>query len=213
MVDLSDVRKEYGMKELRASDLETDPFQQFHKWYNLAQQHEVTEANAMVLATVDSQCRPSQRLLLLKHYDQQGFVFYTNYGSRKAKDLALNQAASLLFWWKTEEQQIRIEGNVSKISNQESNTYFNSRDKLSRIAAMASNQSQVLNSKQQLIDEYERLVEQYQQQEKIPCPDYWGGYRLVPTVFEFWQGGKNRLHDRFRYSLDNQNWRIERLAP
>lgn len=213
MTDLSDVRQEYGKKELRLDDLQSDPYKQFDAWYQARQRNGIADANAMVLATTDSNGQPSQRIVLLKYFDANGFVFFTNYNSRKGAELAENNAASLLFWWRSQEQQIRIEGRVQKIAAADSDAYFNSRDKLARIGAIASHQSQVIKDKAALIDEVERLQSKYKGQEHITCPDYWGGYCLQAHAFEFWQGGKHRLHDRFRYTRLDDSWKIERLAP
>jgi len=213
MADIGGTRKEYGLGELRRSNLEEDPFAQFDKWYQAAVQSGVLEVNAMTLATVNQDKQPSQRLLLLKLYDKQGFVFYTNYNSRKAVEITENPQASLLFWWQSREQQIRIEGKIEKIAENVSDEYFASREKTSRYAAIASPQSQVLESKEDLVDRYEEVKQQYLDKESIPRPDYWGGYRLIPNTFEFWQGGSNRLHDRFRYTHVNDTWMLERLAP
>jgi pyridoxamine 5'-phosphate oxidase len=166
----------------------------------------------MTVATVAPDGQPSQRIVLLKHVDQSGFVFYTNYSSRKASEIDTNPKISLHFPWHVVERQIKVCGVAEKVSQAESLRYFTSRPKGSQLAAAASPQSQVISSRSLLLNEFERLKQKFREGE-IPLPDFWGGYRVVPSEIEFWQGGQNRLHDRFRYSRSGDAWEIDRLAP
>lgn len=209
MTDLSDVRKEYGLSRLDRDTLAADPIEQFDRWYQDASKT-ISEANAMILATA-YQGRTSQRLLLLKSYDHDGFVFYTNYSSRKAAEIEHNPQGSLLFWWKSIERQVRIEGRIEKVDAAMSDQYFASRSRDAQLGAIASKQSQVIPDRKALEDEYQRCKDAHPGH--IQRPAFWGGYRLIPDYYEFWQGGANRLHDRFCYRPDNQHWLIQRLAP
>lgn len=211
-IKIADIRKEYKLKSLLEMDVDADPIRQFKQWWNETLLSNIEEPNAMTLATANKQGKPSARIVLLKGLSNDGFVFFTNYLSRKADELKENSQTALLFFWKELERQIRIEGTVSKISEEESTEYFLSRPTLSKIGAWSSPQSTVIANR----DELERKVTKYQQQfsnGEIPRPPHWGGYVVKPTVIEFWQGRPNRLHDRLQYTLSNQKWIIERLAP
>jgi pyridoxamine 5'-phosphate oxidase len=206
------LRQEYRLFELVESAVSSDPMQQFGAWFNDAEAAAVHEANAMTLATVSPTGQPSARTVLLKGLDQ-GFVFYTNYESRKGGDLAANPKAALLFFWKELERQVRVEGEVTKISREETGRYFTSRPAGSRLGALASPQSAVVANRASLEERFDQVAGSHPG-DSIPLPDFWGGYRLTPTMFEFWQGRPNRLHDRLRYLPDDRGaWRIERLAP
>ena len=210
---LESLRREYLKGGLHRKDLTPDPFDQFDLWMQQAIDLDITDANAMTVATVGADNQPSQRIVLLKHVDKAGFVFYTNYGSRKAQDLAANPRISLHFPWHSIERHVKVGGTASKISAAESLKYFLSRPQDSQIAALASRQSSVLTSRTVLLNQFEAMKQKFQAGD-MPLPDFWGGFRVVPTEIEFWQGGANRLHDRFRYKrLADNNWQIDRLAP
>ena len=212
-MDLKSLRREYLQGGLSRQDLESDPFEQFSKWMQQAIDLQLADPTAMTIATVAENGQPSQRIVLLKHFDAQGFVFYTNYRSRKASELDANPRISLHFPWHSIDRQIKICGKASKIPMTESLKYFASRPKDSQLAALASEQSQKLTSRTVLINQFESLKQKFQAG-KIPIPDFWGGYRVNAHEIEFWQGGANRLHDRFRYQLTaDGNWEIDRLAP
>lgn len=212
MLNISTLRKEYRLKSLDISNLNADPFLQFNHWFQEAQNAQVLEANAMTLATASSQGRPSCRTVLLKGIDSKGLLFFTNYDSRKGIELASNPFACVTFYWSELERQVIIDGRVEKISREESQAYFNLRPRGSQLSAWASHQDQVISSREDLEESYHRYENMYAG-EAIPLPPYWGGYRLLPDRFEFWQGRVNRLHDRFRYLLKNDVWHIDRLAP
>ncbi len=207
----ADLRKEYRLATLDESDVASSPLAQFDKWFKEALRADLPEPNAMTLATCDTDARPSARVVLIKGYDERGFVFFTNYESHKAHDLTANNRAALLFFWPELERQIRIQGRVEKISAADSENYYRSRPLASRIGAWASPQSQVMPSRTAL----EARVAAFQAEygDNPPRPPHWGGYRVVPQVMEFWQGRRNRLHDRLQYRLNNGSWKIERLAP
>jgi pyridoxamine 5'-phosphate oxidase len=211
--DLANLRRDYGRLGLRRQDLDDDPVAQFRLWLGEATAAALSEPNAMVLATNDGR-RCSSRTVLLKAFDQRGLVFFTNHGSRKASDIAANAHVSLLFPWYGLERQVGVIGTASRISAAESLAYFTSRPHGSRLGAWVSQQSAVISSRQLLELEWERMRRRFADGE-IPLPSFWGGYRVVPTEFEFWQGRPNRLHDRFRYSRADAQapWAIERLAP
>lgn len=212
MSDLSDMRKSYERAELNESDATSAPLQIFDKWFKEALKAKVPEPNAMTLATVSADGRPSTRVLLIKSYDNQGLVWFTNYNSRKGKELDNNPYAAIQFHWPELERVIRIEGKVEKISAQESDAYFAKRPLDSRIGAWASPQSQVIPSRALLVENAARYAAKFLL--RPPRPDHWGGYRLTPDTWEFWQGRKSRLHDRLRYRLtDEGDWMLERLAP
>ncbi|MCY7327298.1 MAG: pyridoxamine 5'-phosphate oxidase [Saprospiraceae bacterium] len=213
-LDLTALRENYARQTLSKTDVVPDPIAQFAAWFREVLDSQLREPNAMTLATATRAGRPSARTVLLKGFDPQGFVFYTNYGSKKGQELAENPLAALLFTWLELERQIRIEGQVEKITPEESLTYFQSRPKASQIGAWVSQQSQVIADRAVMETEAAQLREQYAATDVLPLPPFWGGYRLRPDLFEFWQGRRSRLHDRIQYSLlAAGDWRIERLAP
>jgi len=208
---IADLRKSYERAELSEDASQADPLRQFEQWLNEAIAGELPEPNAMTLATVSSDLRPSTRVVLIKGYDARGIVWYTNYDSRKGRELAGNPQAALQFHWVELERVVRIEGRVEKVSAQDSDTYFNSRPLDSRIGAWASPQSEVISGRSVLVANAAKFGAQFLLQP--PRPPHWGGYRLVPDRWEFWQGRKSRLHDRLRYTLQEGHWLRERLAP
>ena len=212
MPSYADLRKDYTLAGLAEKDLARDPFRQFEKWFAEAQAAKVPEPNAMVLASCTPDGRPSTRTVLLKALDGRGFVFYTNYESRKGRELAGNARASLLFPWIAMERQVMVEGTASRVTREESDAYFHSRPRLSQLAAWASNQSSVIGDRALLESAMKALEKQYAGTD-VPLPPNWGGYRLAPESVEFWQGRRSRLHDRLRYRRDKDGWAIERLAP
>jgi pyridoxamine 5'-phosphate oxidase len=233
---IADLRREYSLTGLRRRDLEADPIVQFRKWFDqasgarasgrvrkffirlykrllLASGAEALDLTAMTLATVDKQGRPSARVVLLKGVDQRGFVFFTNYGSRKGRELTENPQAALVFYWPDQERQVCIAGEVNKLPPAESDAYFRTRPRGSRLAAWASEQSSTVKDRAALEEKWQQREVQYAGQE-IPRPPFWGGYLLAPVRIEFWQGRPNRLHDRFRYTQQpDKTWLIERLSP
>lgn len=212
MSNLASLRKNYERAELDESASHADPLQQFDQWFQEALHAEVPEPNAMTVATVSSDLRPSTRIVLIKNYDANGITWFTNYASRKGRELAGNPFAALQFHWVELERVVRIEGVVEKISDEESDAYFHSRPLDSRIGAWASPQSQVISGRGVLIANAAKYGMQFLLQP--PRPPHWGGYRLKPTLWEFWQGRKSRLHDRLRYSQNpDATWVRERLAP
>ena len=212
-MELENLRREYLLGGLNRKNLLADPIKQFELWLQQAIDMEIHDPTAMVVATVSSSGQPSQRIVLLKHLDANGFVFFTNYGSRKAKEISENSKVSLLFPWNDIERQVKIKGQAQKISAKESLKYFLSRPHESQLAAWASEQSQPLSSKQVLLTQFAHMKEKFAKGE-VPLPDFWGGIRVSPHSMEFWQGGENRLHDRFEYSLQkDMSWSIQRLAP
>ena len=214
-MDLSQLRQEYRQAGLRRRDLHSDPVEQFRLWFQQAQAAELLEPNAMVLGTTDGQ-RPTSRTVLLKAFDERGFVFFTNYGSRKATDIAAQPQVSLLFPWYGLARQVAILGPAARISAAESLAYFTSRPFGSQIGAWVSQQSQVISSRSLLEQTWQELKQRFREG-GVPLPGGWGGYRVEPQEFEFWQGRENRLHDRFRYRRAAEGadagWLIERLAP
>ena len=208
---LGDLRREYA-RTLDPATLDADPVAQFRKWYADAERAQLLEPNAMSLATADASGRPSARIVLLKGIDARGFVFFTDYRSRKARELEANPRAALTFLWKELDRQVRATGDVEVVTREESAAYFRTRPRGSRLGAWASEQSAVLSDRTTLEREVAKLDAQFPGDE-IPLPPHWGGYRVVPNEFEFWQGRENRLHDRFRYTRDGNAWRIERLSP
>lgn len=210
MSPISEIRKDYILRSFNESDAHSNAINQFTQWWEEAITSNITEANAMTLATSSSDGVPSARIVLLKGYDDNGFVFFTNYDSYKAQQLAENPRACLVFFWKELERQVRITGVIDKIKKEISEEYFNSRPEMSRVSAIASPQSQVIKNRDWLDEEVKRIL----RSGAISCPDNWGGYVVRPITIEFWQGRANRLHDRLQYSLeDNGEWKIERLAP
>jgi len=210
-MDLESLRREYS-GGLQRENLSEDPFQQFERWMKEALEFGIHDPTAMTIATVSADGQPSQRIVLLKHFDHEGLVFYTNYGSRKAKELSNNPKISLHFPWHGMDRQVKVCAEATKVSVAESLKYFSSRPKDSQIAALASRQSETLSSRTLLMSQFESMRQKFKNGE-IPFPDFWGGYRAIPTEFEFWQGSENRLHDRFRYLRSDQGWAIDRLAP
>lgn len=210
--NLEELRKNYKLKSLDTKDVKLNPFEQFSEWFDEVLNSGLIEPNAMILATADKNGKPSVRTLLLKSFNEKGFIFYTNYESRKGKELANNNNAMILFYWPELERQVRIEGKVEKISRKESEKYFRTRPFKSKVGAWASKQSEVINSRFTIIKKFLFYLAKFHSKE-IPIPEFWGGYILIPDNFEFWQGRPNRLHDRIRYTLDNGIWIIERLSP
>jgi len=210
-MNLHDLRQEYKRGSLDEEHAESDPLKQFGRWWDEALAAEVPEANAMTLATADPAGKPSARTVLLKGYDARGFVFFTNYESRKGQELDSNPLAALLFFWRELERQVRIEGRVERVADEESDTYFRSRPLASRIGAWASPQSKVISSRAWLLA---RSAEMGLRHGTAPSrPQYWGGYRVSPVAFEFWQGRPSRLHDRLLYTYKEGSWTRSRLAP
>ena len=210
-MNIADLRKSYEKAELSEDASAADPLQQFERWLNEAIHSEVPEPNAMTVATVASNMRPSTRVVLIKGYDARGIVWYTNYDSRKGQELAGNPFAALQFHWVELERVVRIEGRMEKISEADSDAYFHSRPLDSRIGAWASPQSQVIDGRTVLVTNAAKYAAQFML--NPPRPPHWGGYRLVPDEWQFWQGRKSRLHDRLRYRLSEGDWVRERLAP
>jgi pyridoxamine 5'-phosphate oxidase len=211
-MSISSIRKDYQLQSLSESDVKQDPIEQFGKWWDEAIASSIDEVNAMTLSTVTAEGKPSARIVLLKGFDERGFVFFTNYESNKGAQLTANPFASLVFFWKELERQVRIEGICEKVSEQESDDYFHSRPIGSQLGACASPQSRVIESRRVIENNLEKLQDQYRDME-IPRPAHWGGYRVVPQAIEFWQGRSSRLHDRIKYTKENQSWKIVRLAP
>ena len=235
-MSIADLRREYNLTGLRRRDLDSDAIAQFQRWFDQAtgarasgrarkffiklyksifmiQDVEQLDVNAMTLATADREGRPSARVVLLKGLDSRGFIFYTNYNSRKGRELEENPEASLVFYWPDQERQVCVAGKVSKLLTAESEAYFRTRPRGSRIAAWASDQSAVMRDRAELEHKWKQFEDRYPG-EDIPCPQHWGGYVLDPQRLEFWQGRPNRLHDRFRYTRQpDRTWLIERLSP
>lgn len=214
LLDLGGLREDYNRDELLESEAAKDPFQQFAKWFKTAVEAEVPEPNAMVLATSTANGRPSARVVLLKEVEAESFVFYTNYDSRKGQEMAENPRAAMVFNWLQLHRQVRIEGLIQKVSGATSTAYFQSRPKGSQIGAWASPQSRVIPQREILEENVRELEAKYGGEEKLPRPEHWGGYRLIPYTVEFWQGRTSRLHDRILYTLKEQGkWERVRLAP
>ena len=210
-VRTADLRREYSFAGLRRADMHEDPIQQFNHWFQAALAAQVPEPNAMTLSTVDAEGQPSSRIVLLKDISARGFSFYTNYESRKGRELAGNPRAALTIFWPGLERQISIRGAVTKLSREESETYFKSRPIGSRLGAWVSRQSSEVPDRQFLEKRLEEVTAQYG--ENPPLPPYWGGYLVEPVTIEFWQGRPNRLHDRIEYVLEGATWKMRRLAP
>ncbi len=221
---IADIRKDYKLASLEEADVAENPFDQFTRWWNEAVASQIDEVNAMTLATANAAGIPTARIVLLKGYNPNGFIFFTNYESDKGKNLGQNPHAAIVFFWKELERQIRIEGTVEKVSAEESDRYFNSRPASSRIGAWASPQSAVIENRMVIEQNAERYSSIFAN-DSIERPDHWGGYIVKPTSIEFWQGRSSRLHDRIKYTLENSaynaatdtrsdaSWKIERLAP
>lgn len=210
---LKDFRREYTQAGLDIADLDADPLVQFGRWMDQTIQSAIPEPNAMTVATVDTDGQPSQRIVLLKHLDKKGFVFYTNLRSRKARDLQQNPKISLHFPWHFLERQVKVCGTVEALSTAEVLKYFVTRPRESQLGAWASQQSQPISSRELLMKQFESMKQKFSKGE-IPLPDFWGGYRVKPHQIEFWQGGAHRLHDRFQYNLQaDGSWTIQRLEP
>jgi pyridoxamine 5'-phosphate oxidase len=210
---LADMRKDYSLAGLLEKDLARDPFRQFEKWFQEAEAAKVPEPNACTLATAARDGRPSARIVLLKGVDGRGFVFYTNYESRKGRELDANPRATLLFPWVAMERQVIVEGPVSRVSREESEAYFHSRPRASQLGAWASPQSTVVAGRA-VLEESFRVIEKKYEGREVPLPPNWGGFRLAPETVEFWQGRRSRLHDRLRYRREpGGDWVVERLAP
>lgn len=212
MKNIADIRTEYSKKSLEVSDVLPDPLAQFTLWFDEVLTSEVLEPNAMSLATVKADGKPANRIVLLKGIEEGGFVFYTNYNSHKGQELLRNPQASLTFLWAELERQVRIEGTVEKVRPELSDEYFNSRPRSSQIGAWVSPQSQIIESRQQLEKIYVELEQKFEGK-TVERPPHWGGFVLRPEAIEFWQGRPSRLHDRIRYSKEEDNWKIARLAP
>ncbi len=213
MMDISQFRREYLRDGLNRDQLHKDPVQQFTDWFDQARKTNISDPTAMILATVASNGMPSQRTVLLKYYDEKGFVFFTNFGSRKSKEIAENQKVSLLMVWLDLERQVMINGVAKKIATTDSAKYFMSRPKDSQVAAWVSSQSNIISSRKMLMQKFGEMKQKFSEG-KVPLPSFWGGYRVEPTEIEFWQGRENRLHDRFLYTKNHDNlWSVGRLAP
>ncbi|WP_437045392.1 pyridoxamine 5'-phosphate oxidase [Streptomyces sp. enrichment culture] len=213
--DLASMRKQYRAEGLAEADLAATPVEQFARWFRqAATEGGMFEPNAMVVSTADAGGRPSSRTVLLKHFDERGFVFYTNYGSRKARDLAENPHVSLLFPWHPMARQVIVTGEARRTGRDETAAYFRTRPHGSQLGAWASTQSSVVASRAELDAAYAELAARYPEGEQVPVPPHWGGFRVVPRTVEFWQGRENRLHDRLRYVAGADGvWRVERLSP
>ncbi len=209
---LADLRKDYALAGLLEKDLARDPFRQFEKWFQEAEAAKIPEPNAMTLATATRDGRPSARTILLKGFDGRGFVFYSNYESRKGRELDANPHATLVFPWLIVERQVTIEGTIAKVAREESEAYFHSRPRASQLGAWASPQSTIVPGRKVLEDTMKALEAKYAGQE-VPPPPHWGGWRLAPETVEFWQGRRSRLHDRLRYRRAKDGWTVERVAP
>ncbi len=211
---IADLRKDYTLQGLHENDVDTNPFVQFKRWFDEARSSQLSEPNAMTLATTTQEGQPSARIVLLKDFDARGFVFYTNYNSHKGQELAENPQAALVFWWAELERQVRVCGHVEKVSDTESDTYYYSRPISSRLGAWASEQSEVIENREVLEQRLKELESKYLDS-YVPRPAHWGGLRVIPFEIEFWQGRPSRLHDRLRYTLNEEDgtWKIERLSP
>ncbi|MBX9850581.1 MAG: pyridoxamine 5'-phosphate oxidase [Cytophagaceae bacterium] len=212
MKNLADIRNEYKLRELDKKHVNADPLRQVEQWLNEAINAGLYEPTAMVLATVSKNGKPSSRVLLAKGITNEGLIFYTNYTSKKAREISANSFGAINFFWPELERQVRLEGSIEKISREESEKYFQSRPKGSQIGAVVSSQSEVIESRD-LLEKMKVELEKKYEEKNIPCPDNWGGYILKPDYFEFWQGRPSRLHDRIIFVKENYSWKIQRLAP
>ncbi|MFF4243849.1 pyridoxamine 5'-phosphate oxidase [Streptomyces sp. NPDC001822] len=208
------MREQYRSEDFTEKDLAADPMDQFARWFGeVARGGVLHEPNAMVVSTAAPDGRPSSRTVLLKQYDGRGFVFFTNYGSRKGRELTANPYVSLLFPWHPLARQVVVTGTAARVGREETVAYFRTRPHGSQLGAWASEQSSVIGSRQELVERYDELAARYPEGEKVPAPPQWGGFRVVPDSIEFWQGHTNRLHDRLRYVREDAGWRVERLSP
>lgn len=213
MTDIGALRQEYTQGGLRRQELNSDPFEQFENWFQRACEAQILEPNAMVLATVSSTAAPTVRTVLLKYFDRSGFVFFTNLESTKAQQIHHNPQVALLFLWLTLERQVQIKGKAVQVSPTEALKYFATRPRGSQLGAWCSQQSRIISSRKLLQMQFDKMQRKFKDRE-VPLPDFWGGYRVIPQQFEFWQGQPNRLHDRFLYSrCEDDHWDIQRLAP
>lgn len=210
--EIAAMREEYGSRELRRAQLAQDPVVQFEQWFAEARELQLHEPNAFALSTLGLDGIPATRTVLMKFFDENGFVFYTNYGSAKAREIEAHPMAGILFPWLALERQVRVEGEVEKVSAAESMKYFASRPRESQIGAWVSDQSSVIDSRSMLMNKLAELRQKFKGGE-VPLPSFWGGYRVKPKRVEFWQGGKGRVHDRFLYTRHDGGWKLERLAP
>src|SRR5688572_4689370 len=211
-VTLADIRKDYSLAGLNEQDLARDPYRQFEKWFQEVEAAKIGEPNAMTLCTSTRDGRPSGRTVLLKGIDGRGFVFFSNYESRKGRELHENPRAALVFPWFALERQVIVEGTVAKVPREESEAYFHTRPRASQLAAWVSQQSTIISGRSVLEDSMKMLEQKYAGRE-VPLPPHWGGWRMAPETVEFWQGRRSRLHDRLRYRREKDAWLIERLAP
>lgn len=209
---ISHHREEYEKGVLHKKDLLSSPFEQLQQWLELAVSENLTEPYAMTLATCSKEGRPSARVVLLRHLDDKGLVFFTNYTSRKAKEIQQNPLGSLVFWWSALEKQVFVEGKIEKISDKESDLYFSQRPRKTQLGAWASQQDTILENREQLEASYQKYEKEFEGKE-VMRPPFWGGFRLIPERFEFWQGRPSRLHDRFEFVIDGDAWKINRLSP
>jgi len=212
MLDLQDMRREYKAAELDEQSVKINPFLQFEEWFNDAQDAKLIEANAMVLATANAEGAPNIRAVLLKIFDEKGFVFFTNYNSDKGEEIAQNPNVAAEFLWLDLERQVRILGRCEKITKAESLSYFLKRSRGSQLGAWVSDQSSIISSRKLLAMQIQKIKEKFTNGD-VPLPDFWGGYRIIPQKIEFWQGRESRLHDRILYTKDKDAWKISRLAP
>ncbi|HEY4832400.1 MAG TPA: pyridoxamine 5'-phosphate oxidase [Waddliaceae bacterium] len=211
-MEFKDLSKRFSLEALQRNDLSNDPFVQFQRWMEVAVNANIPELNAMSLATASFSGKPSCRIVLLKQFNRSGLVFFTNYESRKAKELFENPYAAATIFWESLMRQISVEGKVEKTSQEESEAYFSQRPRGSQLGAWASQQDQTIASRE-VLEEKLRIVTEKYQEKAVPIPPYWGGFRLIPSRFEFWQGAKDRMHDRFHYVPEGDGWKVERLSP